>query len=85
MTRRRSFKDKIAYDSAQQRNRSAGYAVVSAKFLAGDRIELTAADVIPPDDPEGGDAEYYRMRAVSVVARRLRRAWPDAEIYVSDD
>lgn len=50
------------------------YAAVTAAFLAGDRIELTAVDVIPPDDPENGDAEYHRRRAILAVARCLRRA-----------
>ena len=58
-------------------------AVVTATFLAGNCIELTAFDAIPPDDPENGDAEFYRMRAILVVARKLHRAFPSAGIHLA--
>jgi hypothetical protein len=62
-------------------------AVVTAHFLAGDRIELIAVDAIPRHDPENGDAEFYRqrarLRAVLDVARRLKRCMPKAKFYVA--
>jgi hypothetical protein len=59
------------------------HAAVSALFLAGDRVELTAVDGTPPSDPENGDAEYYRLRAISAVARQLKRANPSIRVYLS--
>jgi hypothetical protein len=58
------------------------HAVVIAHFLAGNRIELTAIDAIPPNDPENGDAEFYRWRAINVAARKLKRGAPQAKIYI---
>jgi len=45
------------------------HAAVVAHYLAGNRVELTAVDGTPPPDPEDGDAEFYRVRAVTAVAR----------------
>jgi hypothetical protein len=60
------------------------HAVVTAHFLAGDRVELTAIDALPPADPEDGDAEYYRLRAILRVARLIKRGCPHAEMHVAD-
>lgn len=56
------------------------HAAVTAHFLAGNRVELTVVDVITPDDPENGDAEFYRVRAILGVARMLKRADRSVEI-----
>jgi hypothetical protein len=58
------------------------HAAVIGHFLAGNRVELAAVDGTPPPDPENGDAEYYRLRAVSAVARRLKHADPSLRVYV---
>lgn len=57
-------------------------AAVVAHFLAGNRVELTAVDGMPPPDPEDGDAEYYRLRAISAVARQLKRVSPSIQVYI---
>lgn len=59
------------------------HTAVIAHFLSGDRVELTAVDGTPPSDPENGDAEYYRLRAISAVARQLKRANPAIQVYVT--
>jgi hypothetical protein len=56
-------------------------AAVEAYFLAGNRFELFVADVVPPDDPEDGDPEHYRLRAILRAAKILKRGCPQAEIY----
>lgn len=61
------------------------HAVVTAHFLADNRVDLTALDETPPDDPgSDGDAQYHRLRAISKVARTIKRGMPAAEIYVID-
>jgi hypothetical protein len=57
------------------------HASVVAHFFAGNRVELIAIDGTPPPDPENGDAEYYRVRAILAVARQLRRGNPSARVY----
>ncbi len=57
------------------------HTAVVAHFFAGDRVELMAVDGAPPPDPENGDAEYYRLRAILAVARQLKRTNPRIQIY----
>jgi len=52
-------------------------------FFAGNRVELTAVDGTPPPDPENGDAEYYRLRALGAVVGQLKRAIPSIRVYVA--
>jgi hypothetical protein len=56
------------------------HAAVIAHFLSGNRVELTAVDGTPPPDPEDGDPEYYRLRAILAVARLLKRANPGIRV-----
>jgi hypothetical protein len=59
------------------------YAAVVVDFLAGDRVELRAVDGTPPSDPENGDAEYLRLRAILAAVRRLKRGNPDLRVYIA--
>lgn len=61
------------------------HVAVTAHFLAGDLIELTAVDVIPPDDFEDYTIEFYRVRAVLAVARLLKRGAPRMKVTWTDN
>jgi hypothetical protein len=84
-TRRGSFRDKMLHHAHQERDRLHGHFAMSANFLAGHRIESRVEAVTPVDGLEDGLEELCRRDVISAFERKLRRAWPRAEIRLVDD